>query len=407
MVKEKNGITLIALVITIIVLLILAGVSIAMLTGESGIITQTIKAKEETRYGTVKDESDIWKINQELDDNTGKLTIESKDALLDRLQEKGAITAEEKQTIKETGKVTIAKKEIIFWEQSTSGQLKIGDYVKYIPTTGKYTPSNKAGSSTGEITTETTLNWRYLGNNKNGEAMLISDVTTTQGIHLKGADGYNNGVTILDEACEALYNSSTARKVRNLKIEDIEERLQPETIEYINTFLWDCVVKYGKTKNYKDFKKFPYLYEKETGGMIDNVATTGELGLSDKGTPSQAGFKDATTSLTVKQTFWKKEMKVTDFQESNSDISYYNLLINNGTSYPTYWISSRAINTFTDDAAFQIRRIKEEFVTSSTLFSSYDNSYEKTYGFRPVIILNTEIKATEGAGTIESPYTIQ
>ena len=46
--SENRGITLIALVITIIVLLILAGVSIAMLTGENGILTQAQKAKEET-----------------------------------------------------------------------------------------------------------------------------------------------------------------------------------------------------------------------------------------------------------------------------------------------------------------------------------------------------------------------
>ncbi len=46
--KKEKGITLIALVITIIVLLILAGVSIAMLTGENGIITQAQKAKENT-----------------------------------------------------------------------------------------------------------------------------------------------------------------------------------------------------------------------------------------------------------------------------------------------------------------------------------------------------------------------
>ncbi len=42
---KENGITLIALVITIIVLLILAGVSIAMLTGNNGILTQANKAK--------------------------------------------------------------------------------------------------------------------------------------------------------------------------------------------------------------------------------------------------------------------------------------------------------------------------------------------------------------------------
>ena len=45
---KENGITLIAIVITIIVLLILAGVSIAMLTGDNGILTQAQRAKEET-----------------------------------------------------------------------------------------------------------------------------------------------------------------------------------------------------------------------------------------------------------------------------------------------------------------------------------------------------------------------
>ncbi|MCI8273676.1 MAG: hypothetical protein HFJ55_06315, partial [Clostridia bacterium] len=44
-VVEKRGITLIALVVTIIVLLILAGTSIAMLTGENGIISQAQNAK--------------------------------------------------------------------------------------------------------------------------------------------------------------------------------------------------------------------------------------------------------------------------------------------------------------------------------------------------------------------------
>ena len=45
---NNKGITLIALVITIIVLLILAGVSIAMLTGQNGILTRAGTATEET-----------------------------------------------------------------------------------------------------------------------------------------------------------------------------------------------------------------------------------------------------------------------------------------------------------------------------------------------------------------------
>ena len=53
--KRNNGITLIALVITIIVLLILAGVSIAMLTGNNGILTQANEAKIWTDLGNVDD----------------------------------------------------------------------------------------------------------------------------------------------------------------------------------------------------------------------------------------------------------------------------------------------------------------------------------------------------------------
>ena len=59
--KNQKGITLIALVITIIVLLILAAVSIAMLTGENGILTKANDSRKETNAGTA-----VEKINMEL-----------------------------------------------------------------------------------------------------------------------------------------------------------------------------------------------------------------------------------------------------------------------------------------------------------------------------------------------------
>ena len=55
MLKNNKGITLIALVITIIVLLILAGVSIAMLTGNNGILTRANDAKNDTTKAEVVD----------------------------------------------------------------------------------------------------------------------------------------------------------------------------------------------------------------------------------------------------------------------------------------------------------------------------------------------------------------
>lgn len=46
--NENKGITLIALVVTIIVLLILAGISVSMLTGQNGILNRASEAKEKT-----------------------------------------------------------------------------------------------------------------------------------------------------------------------------------------------------------------------------------------------------------------------------------------------------------------------------------------------------------------------
>ena len=63
-IKNNKGITILALVVTIIVLLILAGVSISMITGDSGIINQAKTAKEETEKGNVieKAQKDILAI---------------------------------------------------------------------------------------------------------------------------------------------------------------------------------------------------------------------------------------------------------------------------------------------------------------------------------------------------------
>ena len=53
--RKKQGITLIALVVTIVVLLILAAISIGVLTGENGIIKQSQQAKEDTEIAEEKE----------------------------------------------------------------------------------------------------------------------------------------------------------------------------------------------------------------------------------------------------------------------------------------------------------------------------------------------------------------
>ena len=68
-IKKQKGITLIALIITIIVLLILAGVSISVLTGKNGILTKAQEAKNETEAGRLKEENDLALIEELINSN--------------------------------------------------------------------------------------------------------------------------------------------------------------------------------------------------------------------------------------------------------------------------------------------------------------------------------------------------
>ena len=99
--KNQKGITLIALVITIIVLLILAGVSIAMLLGENGILTQARNADKYTAESEVAD-----KINMAL--NGVYATILSENKLPDATTIKSENGLDETYTVTPGASVTAA-----------------------------------------------------------------------------------------------------------------------------------------------------------------------------------------------------------------------------------------------------------------------------------------------------------
>lgn len=110
--KNKKGITLIALVVTIVVLLILAGVSVSVVADKNGIIQNSQETKEQTRAAMVEKERDLWKLEGQIyQSDSEKETLEK---VLERLEKENTITKENKQAILETGEVTIAGKTIIF-----------------------------------------------------------------------------------------------------------------------------------------------------------------------------------------------------------------------------------------------------------------------------------------------------
>ena len=62
-VKEEKGITLIALIITIIVLLILAGITLSMILGPNGIIQTATEARDKTEEAALNEQSMFNKVD--------------------------------------------------------------------------------------------------------------------------------------------------------------------------------------------------------------------------------------------------------------------------------------------------------------------------------------------------------
>ena len=110
--NTQKGITLVALVITIIVLLILAVVSIKIVF-DGGLITKTSDAIEVNRAAQVEELKELWKAEKNIAkyENSKMRTLEE---LLNDMEIKKLITSTEKGIILKYGKVTIADRTIDF-----------------------------------------------------------------------------------------------------------------------------------------------------------------------------------------------------------------------------------------------------------------------------------------------------
>ena len=86
-VKNQTGITLIALVVTIIVLIILAGVSIAMIVGENGIITQAQRAAQETEQAKRDEEAGLSSLETAIQEALGNVYNEEAGVNVPKLTE--------------------------------------------------------------------------------------------------------------------------------------------------------------------------------------------------------------------------------------------------------------------------------------------------------------------------------
>ena len=123
--RNKKGITLIALVITIIVLLILAGVSISMISGDDGIVNKASSAKEKTRASTIIDKIGLTVSENQIAESLGE-TVVTKEELIQEFLEEGLLTTEEVATLDNKDEITIEGMVIDFSKLKDDGFDYIG-----------------------------------------------------------------------------------------------------------------------------------------------------------------------------------------------------------------------------------------------------------------------------------------
>lgn len=170
-----SGITLIALVITIVVIMILAGVSVAMLTGDNAIIEQASDAKRDSEIAGIKEQ-----IENEVLRSYGENGYIDKDKLDGRLNAIGVVLDKNSSpliaskgdylfTIDEDGVVSIIGEEGTLAGEITA--VNYGDYIDYP------IDLNEDG--------DTTNDWRIFYNEKGNTFIIAADFVSNNSKYLK------------------------------------------------------------------------------------------------------------------------------------------------------------------------------------------------------------------------------
>ena len=439
MLKRNKGITLIALVITIIILLILAGVSIAMLTGNNGILTQAQNAKEETEKASLIEQVKVDILEKQSENNSVEITAgilkEILDEYFERVPEIDEITEEWIQTAELTTNEKYGEYEIKLSE-IYNGQLKeinipkgleIGSTV-YYSSSGEYkwqakycsSPENTIYEKNMKSSTDEEFNinsWKVLEiDYLTGNVTLVPEHQTNGSVYLCGIQGYNNAVKLLNDACNELYgDESKGIKARSINLEDIELKMTKIALEEAHTFINDdSNTKYGDKISdayAKETNRFyPAIYSQENKSVVDERENSNGLERNEQNQLVEADGNEilqAKTSIQPYQTTWYKENSFmqTAFETASNGVNYYSLLIPDGVN-TFYWLASRAINNYSNRSDFNVNRVNKGDVGNYLMVNSGKGIMEATCNsLFPIISLNSELISIDTNGI--SSYIIK
>jgi len=375
--KEQKAITLVALIITIVVLLILALVTINAVRGD-GIIGKAQQAKEE--YQKKSDEENS--------------TLEGYLAFLEENAPGGSSSGGEEDNNGDNSQEGT---------EDTVIKPQIGDKVAYDEGSGK----------TSSIDTNFVMKdmeWIILDIEDDGTIELISTQQTDSTLRLSGQTGWLNAETKLDTLCNDLYANGEGVTARSLKVEDIDKLAGVETDEDKKALDSN----YGSLWRYKydtKEKKIQYAKSVDNGSTWTNYANTNCRTFKEPGKAEINGtnYQDEEGNQIINEqryTWYRYGISSKVTQTTSDGISMADLIskglndTNDGVndSYIAYWLSSKSMDCDEYNVYFEVRKVENGRLESQWLWDSGDDEESIIRRVRPVVTLPSSVTLTNVDG---------
>lgn len=393
-------------------MLILAGVTITALLGDDGIIKKAQDVADLMNNAIQSEQNDMNALLNDLDEaingmGTGGTTPGG------NTEEPGGDEPSVPQIPEglEIGSevtYTPTTREPYHWDAEYS--------TSYATTSSNYTKYDIELSNTGDFKIAD-WKWKVLSiDESTGQVELIASAPTSGDLFLYGAQGYNNAVKLLNDACDSLYgDDAKGIEGRNVNIDDIEKYMTEEALTEVHQY--GNLVQYGNqaSRAYTSDKNYPVIYAQEKNAVItksDGNVNNGETGLGlseqtefierEEGTSSTNSIGAITTATSIQpyQTYWYKDetFMQTAFKDANNGVNYYSLFMPYGT-ITTYWLASRCVSARSINCYFYVGYVLYGRVQGLDVYHSDDTTVSTGRALFPVITLSSElIEGNESSG---------
>lgn len=393
--KKKNaGITLIALVVTIVVLLILAGISIQMLTGNSGILTQAQNAKDSTRGGDVQEQVNLAVSENAIAEYTSG-TKKTRDGVIGELYRDKKITENEYNKLmglegeEQVNVLTIGNVTIDFSILGSINGLTIGS-VYDDSMIGKKINYSSNGQS----------NWIIFGKDENGNVLLTTEDAIENKFTLAGgADKWLSYELDLKTACSDYGNTIQGKNIesRSITMKDIN-RVTGFQEPTFNTYTF-------KDQENNDYaNKIVNYYHPDASSDTKWSKVTKEY-------PCDAYYYRLDSDDTIKWLYEGSDWNEAECTQNLRNMNY--VLKNSFGENALYVVASRSVFVGSSNVDFYVAAVYGGYVASyggDLCYSSsddfYDDGYSGSVPVRPVVSLPSDIQVEEDSA-VDCGYTIK